>query len=358
MIVGGGPAGVSTWLHLNKFAPELAERTVLIEKEKYPRDKLCGGAVSGWSEIVFKNLDVELSIPSIWIENVEFHYGRNINSIYQTRFFRVVQRQEFDHELAKIATKRGLELRENEEFLDITRSKEYLKIKTNLDTYKIKVLVGADGSLSVVRKRMNLPNKPHLAPTLEVFAPANPKFDKEVKEKKIVIDMTPQDEGLQGYVWHVPSLKNKKPIIGHGMVDFRFFPERPRADMKKIFSRVLQSREIYTNINLWRGHPIRYPSKNDIVSKPNILLVGDAIGIEPAFGGGIHFALSYGEIAAKTIINAFECSDFSFENYKQEIQFHLLGKWLKKCTDIASGLYGKKIHPFDAARDIFTIEDK
>ena len=45
MIVGGGPAGISTWLHLHKYFPELAEKTLLIEKATYPRDKLCGGAI-------------------------------------------------------------------------------------------------------------------------------------------------------------------------------------------------------------------------------------------------------------------------------------------------------------------------
>ena len=32
MIVGGGPAGISTWLHLQKYAPQLASHTVVIDK--------------------------------------------------------------------------------------------------------------------------------------------------------------------------------------------------------------------------------------------------------------------------------------------------------------------------------------
>ncbi len=40
MIVGGGPAGISTWLHLQKRNPVLAARTILLEKATYPRDKL------------------------------------------------------------------------------------------------------------------------------------------------------------------------------------------------------------------------------------------------------------------------------------------------------------------------------
>ena len=32
MIVGAGPAGISTWLHLQKEAPQLAGRSIVIEK--------------------------------------------------------------------------------------------------------------------------------------------------------------------------------------------------------------------------------------------------------------------------------------------------------------------------------------
>ena len=353
MIVGGGPAGVSTWLHLNKFAPELAERTVLIEKEKYPRDKLCGGAVSGWSEIVFKNLDVELSIPSIWIENVEFHYGRNINSIYQTRFFRVVQRQEFDHELAKIATKRGLELRENEEFLDITRSKEYLKIKTNLDTYKIKVLVGADGSLSVVRKRMNLPNKTRLASTLEIFKPVNPKYDPEFDEKKAIFDFSPIKMGVQGYIWHFPCVRNNQPFMNHGISDFHFYKNTSRTNIKKIFSNELEKRHIECEVSSWSSYPIRLLLDDDVLSQPNIILVGDAAGIDPILGGGIHLALSYGELAAMMIKNAFRTNNFSFNRYREQLDNQIVGKYIKKLNYLAAKMYNNEMNPIDIAYKIF-----
>jgi flavin-dependent dehydrogenase len=45
VIVGSGPAGVSTWLHLHRFEPQLAARTLVLEKAQHPRPKLCGGGV-------------------------------------------------------------------------------------------------------------------------------------------------------------------------------------------------------------------------------------------------------------------------------------------------------------------------
>ena len=125
--------------------------------------------------------------------------------------------------------------------------------------------------------------------------------------------------------------------------------------MKEIFKNELRKRKININQKMWLSHPIRWPSREDIVSQPNILLVGDAIGIEPAFGGGIHFALSYGEVAAKKIGDAYQKNDFSFGDYNERLESHLVGKFMKKCTYISHELYNKKMDPFEAAREIFTI---
>jgi len=358
MIVGGGPAGISTWLHLHKYAPEIASKTLVIEKEKFPRDKICGGGIGGWSSCILNNLNIDLDLPSINISDLEFICGEKKFTLHQPNCFKMVQRIEFDHALVKTAVKRGLKINENEMFLSFTRKDKKIVVKTNKGTYNVKALIGADGALSKVRRTMNLKNKPHIAPTLEVFSPVNNKYDDEYKEKKIVVDLSYVNEGLQGYIWHVPCIKNGKPYIGHGMVNFRIHKNKPKANMIKIFNQVLQSRNVKVEQKKWLGHPIRWYSKEDEISIPNVLLVGDAVGIEPAFGGGIHFALSYGEVSSKTIIDAFQRDNFSFKKYKNQIQSHLIGKWIAKCTSIALELYDNKIDPFEAAREVFTIRKK
>jgi len=358
MIVGGGPAGVSTWLHLNKYAPELAAKTVLIEKEIFPRDKICGGGIGGWSGIILQNLDIPIDIPSLPISDIEFINEEKKFILHQPNCFEMVQRIEFDHALIKLAVSRGLMLHENELFLHFTRNNRNLLVNTTKGTYKVKVLIGADGALSCVRKSMNLSNIPHIASTLEVFSPTNNTFDHEFDEKKITVDLTFIKKGLQGYIWHVPCIKKGKPFIGHGMANFPIHKQKPKANMTNIFTQVLQSRNISIDQKSWVGHPIRWYAKEDTISIPNILLVGDAVGIEPAFGGGIHFALSYGKVSAKSIINAFQTNDFSFKDYGATIQAHLIGKWIAKCTSIALLLYDMKMDPFDAAREVFTIRKK
>ena len=72
MIVGSGPAGVSTWLYLNKYNPKLAERTVIIEKDIHPREKLCGGALLNYFvHKFFQDLKINPSIPMVDIHKVD-----------------------------------------------------------------------------------------------------------------------------------------------------------------------------------------------------------------------------------------------------------------------------------------------
>jgi flavin-dependent dehydrogenase len=123
--------------------------------------------------------------------------------------------------------------------------------------------------------------------------------------------------------------------------------------MMKIFRCELQSRNIHRGPKTWSSHPIPCYSDDDILSQPNVILVGDAAGVEPAFGGGIHLSLSYGEIAAGAIIDAFQRDDFSFRDYKERVQSHSVGGFIGKCTHLALEMYGGKMNPLDAAREVF-----
>jgi flavin-dependent dehydrogenase len=358
MVVGGGPAGISTWLHLQKYAPDIASRCILIEKEKYPREKLCGGAVGGWSENILKHLGIDINIPSMWVDTVECLFGDDIYRLHEPRYFRMIQRTDFDHTLAKLAIRRGLRLHENEMFLDFVRKNDCLEVKTNLNRYKIKTIVGADGALSKVRQKMRLPNKPNLAPTIEIFSPVDPRVDPEFEERKVVLDFSPTRHGLQGYIWHFPTLRNGQPFMNHGIVDFRIYKNRERTDMKSMFLRELEKRNIHSEIKACSGHPIRWLSNDDVLVQPNILLAGDAAGIEPATGGGIHLALSYGEVAANTIINGFAMNDFSFNDYANKLKNHLTGRFINKLSSLALAMYGQRMNPIDAMKEIFTKRDQ
>jgi flavin-dependent dehydrogenase len=353
MIVGGGPAGISTWLHLNKYAPELAVKTVLIEKAIYPRDKLCGGAILNLGQDMLKKLEVKLDIPSVSIDNTEYHFGKEVFNYKERNFLRIVRRIEFDHLLANNAIRRGLQLHQDETLLTISRTKDgLLSVVTNKGKYKVKILIGADGALSKVRKEMNLPKQPRLAAALEIFSPVNPLFDSEFASNTAVMDFTPTKEGLQGYVWHFPCIKNGEPTINHGICDSHMVTIKPRANLKKIFSQELQTRNITITSDCWSGHPVPWFPEAPYLSEPNILLVGDAAGIEPLIGGGIHLSLLYGDVAALTIMDAFKNNDFSLKDYSDRVQAHIVGKYIRRFIYLANEVYSDKMNILDVMRKI------
>ena len=352
MIVGGGPSGISTWLHLHKYNTELASKTILIEKEKYPRDKLCGGAIGSWGQDILKQLDINPDVPFIKIKNTEYRFGKDTFCNKEPGFLKIFRRIEFDHSLAKSAISRGLRLNQNEIIQEMSHIKSRLMVKTNRKKYLVKTLVGADGALSMVRRRMDLAIKPRFATGIEIFAPVNPRYDTEFADSTAVLDFTSINNGLQGYVWHFPCIKDNEPSMNHGIYDSRIITEKPRADIKKILTYELQSRNINCQSSHWSGHPIPWLGKKSTLSQPNIILVGDAAGIEPLLGGGIHLALSYGDVAALSILDAFNSNDFTFTSYREQLQTHIVGKYINKLTYLAHEVYAEKMNILDAIKKI------
>src|SRR5262245_21833773 len=111
-IVGGGPAGISTALHLAPAAPERAERIDVLEKDRYPRDKICGGGVGARGLRLLEALGVELDVPQVRLSAVALRLGGRDVVVREPDLGVVVRRIELDHALARQAMTRGIEVRD------------------------------------------------------------------------------------------------------------------------------------------------------------------------------------------------------------------------------------------------------
>ena len=54
IIIGGGPAGSAAAIYANK----IGLKTIILDKSSFPRDKICGDALSGKSVRYMKELDL------------------------------------------------------------------------------------------------------------------------------------------------------------------------------------------------------------------------------------------------------------------------------------------------------------
>jgi flavin-dependent dehydrogenase len=321
IIIGGGPAGISTWLNLNKYSKELASQTILIERSVYPRKKLCGGGISTPGIELLKDLGFKFDFPHQSISKMEIRFGNETHILPSPPGLVIVERSAFDHALAKEALRQGMQLHEAESFIGFERKGDELIVSTDKYTYRTKTLIAADGAKSTVRKKMGLQETSRVSRLLETVSSGN-KNASSLARDMISIDFTAKENGLQGYAWRFPCFKGEEPAFNYGIYDSRIYPEKESPSLKETLIR-LYGKEF--NDAEIEGHPLRYFNKTATCSQPNIILTGDALGVDPALGEGISVSLHYGKIAAHALFLAWKNNDFSFRNYEDIIFMHPLG---------------------------------
>jgi flavin-dependent dehydrogenase len=351
LIVGGGPAGLSTWLHLRERMPRLAARTILVERSTYPRDKLCGGGLTWPGALLLAELDIALRSPSVAVHEVEFRFGGESLVLRAREAIRVVRRRAFDHELARAAVARGLELHEGEPVEDLCPIDGGVLVQTPRAEYRPRFVVGADGAHSTVRARLGPRGRsPGLARLIKVVGPAGGAADGRL-DHTAVFDFGPAAAGLQGYVWHFPCIEDGQRAIDHGVYDSRVVGDARRADLRAILERSLPDRSRALPTSSWASHPVRPFAPDAELSAPHVLLVGDAAGVDPVLGEGIAPSLEYGEVAAEALVEAFESGDFSGSGYRETLFGYRLGHSLLRRSQLAADLYGRHSGRIEAVRE-------
>lgn len=339
LIVGSGPSGMSTALHLVKQDPSWAQRLVVVDKAVHPREKLCGGGITHLGTDVLARLGLSFEPQHVRVREVKLVYEDKSYSVLGNPAFRVTRRDQFDHWLVQVGEERGITVRQGERVTDITDHDDYVEVTTDKAVFHAQVVVGADGSRSFVRQRLKWDDDSRVARLLEVLTPEDPQRQVEFKDGVAVFDFTPMKNDLQGYYWDFPSYVEGEAHMNRGVFDSRSRPEKERADLKGVLETSMSERQRDLNAYKLKGHPIRWFHKDGRFAMPRVLLVGDAAGADPLFGEGISFALGYGEVAAEAIMDAFERKDFAFATYKERLLQSRLFQHLWLRTRLASKAY-------------------
>lgn len=342
LIVGSGPSGSSTALHLVQKDPNWAKRIVVVDKAIHPREKLCGGGITHLGQNVIAQLGLAFEPRNFEVREVRMVYQDKIYSFWGNPVFRVVRRAEFDHWLVKKVEERGVIVRQGETVKQVNPQPDYVQVVTDKTTFHAKVVVAADGSRSFVRRALKWDDDSRVARLLEVLTPEDPRTQPEFRDKVAIFDFTRMTDGLQGYYWDFPSYVNGKPMMNRGVFDSRAQPERPKADLPEELRQAMAQRERDLDAYELKGHPIRWWDKNGRFSVPHVILVGDAAGADPLMGEGIAFALGYGELGAAAIADAFARQDFSFATYADRLKAHHLFKQMNTRVWLARLAYSLK----------------
>jgi flavin-dependent dehydrogenase len=339
IIVGAGPAGLSTALHLAQSAPRLAEKTLILEQAHHPRPKLCAGGVLPGGEATLRGLGLDMSaVPSIPVRELCLQFETRRYIIRRRPVcFRTVRRDQFDAWLADAARERGLRLQEGVRVREVQVHDGYAEVLTDRDSYRARAVVGADGAKGLVRR--SVPGRPvsQMARVLEIRLPA---VSQDGDQHQAILDFSWVADGLQGYVWDFPTPTEDRAMRTWGVYDSRVYPHLSRISLKDTLEQGLTRHGRPSGNYQLEGHPFRWFHWRAVLAAPHVLLVGDAAGTDPVVGEGIGFALAYGEVAAAALRDAFERHDFSFSSYRHRVLRHRVGRYLGLRAVGARLLYG------------------
>jgi len=374
LIIGGGPAGLSTALHLAKISPQLFSnsRILLLEKGHYPRPKLCAGGLTVDAETLLKGLGLDVrEIPHAEAKSAQFDFaGKGLRiTNHKHHTLMVIRRDEFDAWLAKKAENSGVEIREGVTVKNVRPDSDRVTVVTDKGDLRAKIVIGADGSNGVTRRSV-LPKEPiHTARLLEVITPVNPRNSaagtrhSSVQEKAVLLpdpdlaknapaqpiaaradnyaifEFSPVPDHISGYIWDFPTQIKGQPMRCWGIYDVNLFSGQRRPALKELLREEMSRQGFRLNDSDLGGFPIRCFDPSSRLSVPRVLLVGDAAGTDPLFGEGISFGLGYGLWAASETVRAFNTGDFSFRGSKLRFARSALGQALFARWFIANIVY-------------------
>ncbi len=317
IVVGAGPAGASA----ARTASQLGLKTLLLEKEKVPRNKLCGGGVT---PKVLKLLDfnwpnelVECSAQSARIHVGEscFSFETDSTLVYMT------SRSKFDTFLTEKAVEAGAELRDETPVNRIEVTDSHVKVRAPNGPFESRMIIGTDGMGGPTASCAHLYErwKPeHVAYAIESEVPVGESGVQDFIGAESYFDVY-FGVSPAGYGWVFPKDDHLTVGVGCRLSKLR--------DAHALFNAFVKRIPQLTGRNIPgpQAHLIPLGGAANVPSAgERILLAGDSAGFaEPLLGEGIYFAILGAQMAAQTTAEACHRKRFDKEflrNYERRIR--------------------------------------
>ena len=285
VIVGGGPAGSSC----AAFCALAGLRTVVLEREKFPREKVCGDCLNPSCWPVMGRLGVTqevLGLPHSNLSAVEFisiDGHKVIVDLPSGADGEIsVKRSLFDDLLLGHARDLGAEVREQTTVTALSRNGDWRIETAPGETFHARILIGADGRNSTVARLCNLlPRPARERVALQAHVPLPQDFG-----DRVVLQFL-----AEGYSGQAPVNETELNLCLVGTAS-------SISILRHWASRQFQlpADQQWRSVTPLTRSPLPCACEN-------LFFIGDATRVvEPFTGEGIYYALRSGELAADTVM--------------------------------------------------------
>jgi geranylgeranyl reductase family protein len=324
IIVGAGPAGCTLAIHLAEKGHNIA----VFEKEKFPRKKICGDALSGKVINILKRMPGEVysqfltSVTKTPSDGIRFvspgnhqvdllfpnKEGNNDPSGY------LCPREIFDHFLfSQMSRYPGIHVFENMAVDDVIIHPDCAEVTATGGSFFAEMVVAADGVHSVVRKKLTGINlvREHICLGLRGYYSGIP-----ITNAENMIELRFLKTLLPGYLWvfrHTGGQAN----IGFGIPMTRYLKQK--RSMVRLFAEIQNGTPEMAGLfasgfptEKLATHPLPLATCHLKRSGERFILLGDAgYLVDPFSGEGIGNAMGSAESAVPVILDCFSRRDFS-----------------------------------------------
>lgn len=339
-ILGAGPGGATAALHL----ANAGQPCLLLDRAAFPRDKVCGDALSGKVLMELKRIDETLparlgalptQVPS-WGIDFFAPNGRRLAIPFKPKFDKatdraaghVAKRLDFDNFLVNEVRRRPeIDFREN---VDVARTERtpaggwQLFDKAGQEVATCRLLLVANGAQSAFARQVAghaLEPAHHCAGLRTYYRGVAGLNADNFIELHFIKDFLP------GYLWVFP-LPNGEANVGVGMLSKTVAAKK--INLRERLDEILATHPALAprfaqaeRLGAVRGFGLPLGSKRRALSGPQYLLLGDAGSlIDPFSGEGISHAMVSGRHAAVWAAQAVAQADFSpafLKNYDKAV---------------------------------------
>jgi geranylgeranyl reductase family protein len=285
VVVGGGPAGASA----ARAAALRGARVLVLERERLPRYKTCGGGLVGLSTALcglpaeeLDRLTRETVTEVTWTSDGRWARTRRAAD----PMFRMILRADFDAALLDAAAAAGAEIRDGVTVTSIEQDAAEVTVSLRTgDPVRAGVVIGADGSASRIGGYVGVTCEQVDVGLEGEFPAQHGGFD-----SRVLLDWGPVPGS---YGWLFP----KGDIWTVGVIG-----SRDNGAAVRTYYRDFIDRLGLTGVRPIRdtGHLTRCRTTTSPLGRGSVLVAGDAAGfLEPWSREGISYALRSGRIAGE-----------------------------------------------------------